>query len=137
MNRVILMGRLTADPEIRYTQGSQPTAWAKFSLAVDRRVKKENEQSADFINCTAFGKTAEFCERYVHKGTKVALEGRWQTGSYTNREGARIYTNECMVDHMEFAESKKDDSKDTTHLEQQAQDGWELTEGLESELPFV
>ncbi len=132
------MGRLTADPEIRYTQGSQPTAWAKFSLAVDRRVKKENEQSADFINCTAFGKTAEFCERYVHKGTKVALEGRWQTGSYTNREGVRIYTNECMVDHMEFAESKKDDGGNARQAQEQSNDDFmNIPDGLESELPFV
>ena len=84
---------------------------ARFTLAVDRRVKKEDEQSADFIQCIAFGKTAEFVEKYIKKGIKVCLEGRWQTGSYTNKEGTKIYTNDCIVEQMEFAESKKADSE--------------------------
>lgn len=101
MNKVILMGRLTRDPEIRH---SQDMAIAKFTLAVDRRGK---DKETDFISCTAFGKTAEFCEKYIKKGTKIALEGRWQTGSYTNKEGTKIYTNDCIVDQCEFCESKK------------------------------
>lgn len=107
MNRCVFIGRLCADPEVRWTQGSPSMAIAKFTLAVDRRIKKEGEQSADFINCVAFGKTAEFAEKYLSKGTKIALEGRWQTGSYQNKDGQKIYTNECMVDAVEFAESKK------------------------------
>lgn len=102
MNCVILMGRLTRDPDIKYSKDKMCVA--KFTLAVDRRVK---EKGTDFISCTAFGKTAEFAEKYVKKGTKVALEGRWQTSSYTNKEGTTIYTNDCIVDQMEFAEGKK------------------------------
>lgn len=104
MNVVILMGRLVRDPDIRYTQGQDQMCVAKFTLAVDRRGK---DQGADFIACTAFGKNGEFAEKYLKKGTKIAAEGRWQTGSYTNKEGQKIYTNDCIVDHMEFAESKK------------------------------
>ena len=109
MNKVLLMGRLCRDCEVRYTQGQEQKAIAKFTLAVDRKYHKEGEQSADFISCTAFGKIAEFCEKYLHKGTKVVAEGRWQTGSYKNQEGATIYTNDCIVDSMEFAESKRAD----------------------------
>ena len=113
MNKVILIGRLTKDPEVRYSTGSNPMAIAKFNLAVDRRVKKENEQSADFISCTAFGKTGEFVEKYLKKGTKIALEGRWQTGSFTNKDGQKVYTNDCIVEQVEFAESKKSDDAQT------------------------
>ena len=105
MNRVILMGRTVRDPEIRH---SQDMAIAKFTLAVDRRGK---DKGADFISCTAFGKTAEFCEKYINKGTKVAIEGRWQTGSYTNKEGTTVYTNDCIIDQIEFAESKKSEGQ--------------------------
>lgn len=105
MNKVMLMGRLTRDAEIRH---SQDITVAKFTLAVDRRGK---EKDADFISCTAFGKTAEFVEKYIKKGTKIALEGRWQTGSYTNKEGAKVYTNDCIVEQIEFAESKKSDDQ--------------------------
>lgn len=107
MNKVILMGRCTRDPEIRYSQGESSMAIARFSLAVDRRYKKENEQSADFINCVAFGKTAEFIEKWCVKGTKLLVEGRIQTGSYTNKEGQKVYTTDIMVEQCEFAESKK------------------------------
>ena len=103
MNKVILMGRLTKDPDVRY--GQENMAIAKFSLAVDRRKKDE----ADFINCVAFGKTGEFVEKYLRKGTKVALEGRWQTGSY-EKDGKKVYTNDCVVEQMEFAESKRQES---------------------------
>ena len=106
MNKTILMGRLTRDPEVRYTQGDNASAVARFSLAVDRRFKKDGEQTADFINCVAFDKTAEFIEKYGHKGTKFVVEGRIQTGSYTNKDGQKVYTTDVVVEQVEFAESK-------------------------------
>ena len=107
MNKVILIGRLTRDAEIRYSQGESSTAIARFSIAVDRRFRRDNdEQSADFINCVAFGKTAEFLERFGRKGTKFALEGRIQTGSYTNKDGQKVYTTDVVAENLEFAESK-------------------------------
>ncbi len=106
MNKVILMGRLTRDPEVRYSQGATQTAVARFSIAVDRRFKREGEPDADFFNCTAFGKQAEFIERYLHKGTKVVLSGRVQNDNYTNKEGQMVYSVRVMVDEIEFAESK-------------------------------
>ena len=107
MNKVILMGRLTRDPEGRYAQGASQTAVARFSIAVDRRFgKREGEPDADFFNCTAFGKTAEFVERYLHKGTKIALSGRIQNDNYTNKEGQMVYSVRIIVDDVEFAESK-------------------------------
>lgn len=108
MNKVILMGRLTRDPEVRYTQGEKPMAIASFSLAIDRANKNKdgNEQTADFINCVAFGKNGEFAEKYLHKGTKVIVEGHIQTGSYTNRDGKKGYTTEVYIERIEFAESK-------------------------------
>ena len=107
MNKVILLGRLCADPDVKYTQANPSTCIARFRMAVDRPVKKEGESSADFIPCVAFGKTGEFVEKYLKKGIKVALEGRWQTGSFTNKEGTKTYSNDCVVDRIEFAESKK------------------------------
>ena len=109
MNKVILMGRLTRDPEVRYSQGAQPLAVARYTLAVDRRVARNNggdEQTADFINCVAFGRSGEFAERYLHKGTKICVSGRIQTGSYTNKDGVKVYTTEVVVEDQEFAESK-------------------------------
>ena len=106
MNKVILMGRLTRDPEVRYSQGATATAIARFSIAVDRRFKRDGEPDADFINCVAFGKTGEFIERYGHKGTKFVVEGRIQTGSYTNKDGQRVYTTDVVGENVEFAESK-------------------------------
>lgn len=103
MNKTILMGRLTRDPEVRM---SGDTAVARFSLAVDRRFKKDGEQTADFINCVAFGKTGEFIEKYGRKGTKFVVEGRIQTGSYTNKDGQKVYTTDVVVEQVEFAESK-------------------------------
>lgn len=106
MNKVILMGRLTRDPEIR-TSVATNTTTARLTLAVDRRFKKEGEQqTADFINCIAFGKTAEFIERYLHQGTKIAVVGRIQTGSYTNKDGQKVYTTDVVIEECEFAESK-------------------------------
>lgn len=106
MNKVILMGRLTRDPDIRYSQGEKQTAIARYTLAVDRRFKQEGQPSADFINCLALGKNGEFAEKYLHKRTKVVVVGNWQTGSYTNKDGNKVYTNDCFVENCEFAESK-------------------------------
>ena len=107
MNKVILMGRLTRDPEVRYSQGEQATAVARFTLAVDRRFKRDgDQQTADFIGCVAFGKAGEFAEKYFRKGTKLVVEGRIQTGSYTNKDGVRVYTTDVVVENAEFAESK-------------------------------
>ena len=108
MNKVILMGRLTRDPDIRYSQGENAMAIARYTLAVDRRFKRDggNEQTADFISCVAFAKLAEFAERYLHQGTKLVVEGRIQTGSYTNKDGQKVYTTEVVVENCEFAESK-------------------------------
>ena len=99
------MGRLTKEPDIRYG-GANNTAVARITLAVDRRFKQEGQPTADFINCLAFGKRAEFLEKYCQKGTKLVVEGSWQTGSYTNKDGVKVYTNECLIENWEFAESK-------------------------------
>lgn len=107
MNKVILMGRLTRDPEVRYSQGDNSMAIARYSLAVDRRFKRDgDEQTADFINCVAFGKSGEFAEKYLHKGTKIVVVGRIQTGSFTNKDGQKVYTTDVVVEEQEFAESK-------------------------------
>ncbi|MGX8715628.1 MAG: single-stranded DNA-binding protein [Lachnospiraceae bacterium] len=111
MNKVILMGRLTRDPDVRYSsQGDRQLAVARFTLAVDRRGRRNaggnNEQTADFINCVAFDRQAEFAEKYLRKGTKIAITGRIQTGSYTNRDGQKVYTTDVVVEEQEFAESK-------------------------------
>ena len=107
MNKVILMGRLTRDPEVRYTQGNEPMAIARYTLAVDRRGRKDGgEATADFIQCVAFRNNAEFAEKYLRQGTKIAITGRIQTGSYNDREGRKVYTTEVVVEEAEFAESK-------------------------------
>ena len=106
MNKVILMGRLTRDPEVRYGAGENSTAVARYTLAVDRRFKRDGEQNADFIGCVAFGRNAEFAEKYLRQGTKIVLTGRIQTGSYTNRDGQKVYTTDIVVEEQEFAESK-------------------------------
>ncbi len=146
MNKVILMGRLTRDAEIRYSQGETSTAVARFSLAVDRRFRREgDEQSADFINCVAFGRTAEFMERFGRKGTKFVAEGRIQTGSYTNKDGQRVYTTDVVVESVEFAESKSAASgndggftpADRPSPSQAAGDGFmNIPDGIDEELPF-
>ena len=109
MNRVILMGRLTRDPEVRYTQGNEPIAVARYTLAVDRRGRRQdgNEQTADFINIVAFRKAGEFAEKYFRQGMRVLVAGRIQTGSYTNKDGQRIYTTDVIVDEQEFADAKR------------------------------
>ena len=140
MNKVILMGRLTRDPEVRYTQGEQAMAVARYTLAVDRRGKNQ-ENLADFIQCVAFGKAGEFAERYLHKGTKIVLTGRIQTGSYTNKEGQRVYTTDIVAEDQEFAESKNTESSGT-YSNQSAQETQHSDNGFmsvdeNSELPFV
>lgn len=106
MNKVILMGRLTRDPDVRYSAGENATAVARYTLAVDRRFKRDGDATADFIGCVAFGRQAEFAEKYLRQGTKIAITGRIQTGSYTNREGQKVYTTDVVVEEQEFAESK-------------------------------
>lgn len=106
MNKVILMGRLTRDPEVRYSQGENRMAVARYTLAVDRRGRREGEQSADFISCKAFGKAGEWAEKWLRKGIKIAITGRIQTGSYTNNEGQKVYTTDVIIEEQEFAESK-------------------------------
>ncbi len=106
MNKVILMGRLTREPDIRSSAGENATTVARYTLAVDRRFRRDGEQTADFIGCVAFGRQAEFAEKYLHQGTKIAITGRIQTGSYTNREGQKVYTTDVVVEEQEFAESK-------------------------------
>lgn len=106
MNKVILMGRLVRDPEVRYSQGNNPMAIARYTLAVDRKFKRDGEASADFINCIAFGKNGEFAEKYLRKGIKIVVAGRIQTGSYTNNGGQKVYTTDVVVEEHEFAESK-------------------------------
>lgn len=106
MNKVILMGRLTRDPEVRYSAGENATAVARYTLAVDRRFRRDGEATADFIQCVAFGRSAEFAEKYFRQGIKIAITGRIQTGSYTNKDGVRVYTTDVVVEEQEFAESK-------------------------------
>lgn len=143
MNKVILMGRLTRDAEVRYSQGDASTAVARFSLAVDRRFKRDgDEQTADFINCVAFGRTGEFMERFGRKGTKFLVEGRIQTGSYTNKDGQKVYTTDVVVDQAEFAESKSSNdnggiSADRPSPSGSSGDGFmNIPDGIDEELPF-
>ncbi len=142
MNKVILMGRLTKDPDVRYSQGENATAIARFSLAVDRKFKREGEQSADFIGCIAFGKLGEFAEKYLRKGTKVVVTGRIQTGSYTNKDGQKVYTTDVVVEECEFAESKSSangngNSSQSAPAPSSAGDGFmNIPDGIDEELPF-
>lgn len=145
MNKVILMGRLTRDPEVRYSQGENAMAIARYTLAVDRRFAKRdgsNEQTADFIGCVAFGKSAEFAEKYLKQGTKIAITGRIQTGSYTNKDGVKVYTTDVVVEEHEFAESKATGSGDYQAAGRPAPsaaagDGFiSIPNGIEDELPF-
>ena len=147
MNKVILMGRLTRDPEVRYSSGENALAIARYTLAVDRRFHKDNEASADFIGCVAFGKGGEFAEKYLRQGTKIVVTGRIQTGSYTNREGQKVYTTEIVVEDQEFAESKaanQNNSQTSAGSRQQPpppmpadKDGFmQIPDGIDEELPF-
>lgn len=149
MNKVILMGRLTRDPDVRYTAGDNPMGIARYTLAVDRRIKREGEATADFISCIAFGKAAEFSEKYFRQGIRIVVSGRIQTGSYTNRDGVKVYTTDVVVEEQEFAESK---SVSDSHVGQAASmgapapaptpsmasaDGFmNIPDGIDEELPF-
>lgn len=143
MNKVILMGRATRDAEVRYSATEEKsTAVARMSLAVDRRFKREGEQTADFINCVGFGKIGEFLEKYGRKGTKFVVEGRIQTGSYTNKDGQKVYTTDVVIENIEFAESKSSSSSSNEPAEQPApspssDDGFmNIPDGIDEELPF-
>lgn len=146
MNKVILMGRLTREPEIRYSQGENASAVARYTLAVDRRFKRQGEQDADFIGCVSFGKTAEFIERYLHQGTKVVVCGRIQTGSYVNKDGQKVYTTDVVAEEVEFAESKAASSEHAgggyqpvsrPEPSQAVGDGFmNIPDGIDEELPF-
>ncbi len=148
MNKVILMGRLTRDPEVRYSQGATSTAVASFSIAVDRRFKRDGQPDADFFNCRAFGKTAEFIERYLQKGTKVVISGSVQNDNY-EKDGVRHYSVQIMVDEVEFAESKNaqsggnvdggySQSRTTAPAPSGAGDGFmDIPAGIDDELPFT
>lgn len=149
MNKVILMGRLTRDPEVRYSSGENSMAIARYTLAVDRRFKRDGEATADFISCVAFGRAAEFAERYFRQGIRIVVSGRIQTGSYTNRDGNKVYTTDVVVEEQEFAESK---AVSDSHVGQVASmgapaptptpsmasaDGFmNIPDGIDEELPF-
>jgi len=150
MNKAILMGRLTRDPEVRYSQGENSTAVARFTLAVDRRFRRnDGGQDADFIGCVAFGKTAEFVEKYFRQGMKMAAVGRIQTGSYTNKEGQKVYTTDVVIEEVEFAESKNASSGSTNYGQNSGNNDFKpepssamgdgfmnIPDGIDEELPF-
>ena len=133
MNKVILIGRTTKDADVKYSQGANPMAIASITLAVDRKFKKDGEQTADFINCKAFGKTAEIIEKYVTKGTKIAVTGRIQTGSYTNKDGVKVYTTDVMIEELEFCESK---SNNQSAAPKNSGDDFMSVDDLPDGLPF-
>lgn len=138
MNKVILMGRLTRDPEVRYSQGENASAIARYTLAIDRKFKKDGEPTADFINCVAFGKSAEFTEKYLRQGTKIAIVGRIQTGSYVNKDGQKVYTTDIVVEEQEFAESKSQGGEQQPKPQPTPSgDGFMyIPDGIDEELPF-
>ena len=145
MNKVILCGRLTRDPEVRYSSGENQTAVARYTLAVDRRFRRDGEPTADFIPCVIFGRSAEFAEKYFRQGLKIAVTGRIQTGSYTNRDGQKVYTTEVVVEEQEFAESKAASAEHTGGFapadrpspSNAVSDGFmNIPDGIDEELPF-
>ena len=135
MNKVIESGRLTKDAEIAYTQGNN-MAVARFTLAVDRKFKQEGQPTADFINCIAFGKLGEFAEKYLHKGTKIAVTGRIQTGSYKNKDGNTVYTTDVVVEEQEFCESKSQSNSQPQPAPSNSDGFMNIPDGVEDELPF-
>lgn len=139
MNKVILMGRLTRDPDVRWTQGPEQSAVARYTLAVNRRFQKEGGATADFISCVAFGLLAEFAEKYLRQGTKIAIIGRIQTGSYTNREGRKVYTTDVVVEEQEFAEGKNAERPREQGATPQANtDGFmTIPDGVDEDIPFM
>jgi len=155
MNKVILMGRLTRDPEVRYSAGENALAIARYTLAVDRRFRRDGEATADFISCVVFGRGAEFAEKYFHQGIRIVVSGRIQTGSYTNRDGQKVYTTEVVVEEQEFAESKAASDRNSSDFaannnygggyqqsgrpvpSQAPSDGFmNIPDGIDEELPF-
>lgn len=149
MNKVVLVGRLTRDPDVRYSQGEKSTAICRYTLAVDRRFKRENEQNADFIPCLVFGKSAEFAEKYFRQGLRISVSGRIQTGSYTNKDGVKVYTTEVVVEEQEFAESRKEQAQNNSgqNNSDRSQNSYEgsapggdgfmnIPDGIDEELPF-
>ena len=155
MNKAILVGRLTRDPEVRYSQSENPTAVARYTVAVDRRFKRDGEPTADFIPCVVFGRSAEFAEKYFHKGIRIVITGRIQTGSYTNKDGVRVYTTDIIVEEQEFAESKAASDRNSSDFaannnygggyqqsgrpvpSQAPSDGFmNIPDGIDEELPF-
>ena len=146
MNKVVLVGRLTRDPEVRYSQGDSSTAVARYTVAVDRRFKRDNEPNADFIPCVVFGRSAEFAEKYFRQGMRVAISGRIQTGNYTNKDGVKVYTTDIIVEDQEFAESKAESDANRGSFQQSAPspsprmdagDGFmNIPDGIDEELPF-
>ena len=150
MNKVILVGRLTRDPEVRYSQGEKSTAVARYTLAVDRRFKRDGEPTADFISCVIIGKSAEFAEKYFRQGMRISVSGRIQTGSYTNKDGVKVYTTEVFVEEQEFAESKGEQHESAPAPKQSATPAqatastptfdangfMSIPDGIDEELPF-
>ena len=138
MNKVIEIGRLTREPDVRYSQGANATCVARYTLAVDRKFKQEGQPTADFINCIAFGKLGEFAEKYLHKGTKIAVVGRIQTGSYKNKDGNTVYTTDVVVEEQEFCESKSSQKSQNNDRTQSSQDNsWmNIPDGVDDGLPF-
>ena len=148
MNKVILMGRLTRDPEVRYSQGANATAVCRYTIAVDRRFKREGEPDADFFNCTVFGKGAEFAEKYLKQGTKIVVSGRVENDNYTNKDGQKVYGTRILVEEQEFAESKNASAGSTGNsgfssnanlapAASSAGDGFmNIPDGVDEELPF-
>lgn len=139
MNKVALIGRLTRDPDIRRTQGENSMTVARYTLAVDRRYKKEGGQQADFISCIAFGKNGDFVDRYLRKGMKIAVTGRIQSGSYTNREGQKVYTTDVLVEEHDFCESKGSASGSSGQTQPPAVDAdgfMDIPDDIDEDLPF-
>jgi len=134
MNSVQLVGRLTKDAEVRYTGGENQMAVARWTVACDRKIKKDGEQSADFIQCIAFGKTAEFIERYFFKGMKIGVNGRIQTGSYTNKDGQKVYTTEVLAENVEFVESKNNNASNNGSAKNEG--FMNIPDNIDEELPF-
>ena len=145
MNKAVLVGRLTRDPEVRYSQGDNTTAVARYTVAVDRRFKRDGEPTADFIPCVVFGRSAEFAEKYFRQGMRVSVSGRIQTGSYTNKDGMKVYTTEVIVEEQEFAESKAASAEHAANFapadrpspSNAVSDGFmNIPDGIDEELPF-
>ena len=137
MNKVIIIGRVVRDAEIRYSQGASSTCIARYTLAVDRKFKQEGQPTADFIKCIAFGKLGEFAEKYLHKGIKIAVTGRIQTGSYTNKDGQKVYTTDVVVEEQEFCESKSQSNSQPQPAQSNDNSWMSIPDNLDdSSLPF-